>query len=253
MFCGTFYSNNIFSNKIRRLEHEIPSSTLSSFCFQCFCTELERFAIIKNNKDLPSNDFYKLYENKDTLHVNEKYRAYIEIDPTKINDLSKITVFFDKTYEVPRYGNKYDISFNEIGEGLQSYDITIINREKKPAEIIKFTRTLFLKLPVYPNPPEIDYIVVPEKYPEFNSKIYKNFNDYLIQAFKKENIKASGRVYIDYYVMKDGSTQFKQAKGYGFEEEDKIRKIITDFHDWIPGEDNGKKVNVYVSAFCDFK
>jgi hypothetical protein len=206
----------------------------------------------KDNKNLPSNDFYKLYENKDTLQINEKYRAYLKIDTAKVKDLAKITVFFDDKVQVPRYGNKFDISYTVMGEGPQSYDITIINREKKPEQKIKFTHTLFIKRPVYPTPP-IDYIVVPEKYPVFNSKKYKNFNDYLIQSFKRENIKASGRVYFDYTVMKDGSTRFEQVKGYGFEEKEKIIKIITEFHDWIPGEDKGKKVNVFVSAFCDFK
>ena len=53
--------------------------------------------------------------------------------------------------------------------------------------------------------------------------------------------------------MKDGSTRFEQIKGYGFDDRDKISKIVAAFHDWVAGEDKGQKVNVYISAICDFK
>ena len=209
--------------------------------------------LAKDNKSFPADAYYKLYENKDTLYAGETYKAYIEIDTTKIKDINKIAAFYDKAVVIARYGNKFEIEIRTSAEGVQSLDITLYNSEQKPYTTAKFTHKIFVRKPSRTSIASVDYIVVPEKYPTCNSKNYKDFNDYLIQSFKKENIKAHGKVAIDYTVMKDGSTRFEQIKGYGFDDRDKISKIVAAFHDWVAGEDKGQKVNVYISAICDFK
>ncbi len=231
----------------------------SLFLFVClfnfiipFSTFAQNWKLSKDIKKFPDNYYYKLYELKDTLYAGENYKAYIEIDTTKIKDINKISVFFEHNSPLRLYKNKFELEFITAFEGPFECELTIYNSELKPYTTTNIKHTIYVIRPLKPKPP-MDYVVVPEKYPVFNSATYKDFTDYLTQSFKKENIKARGKVFIDYTVMKDGSMRFEQIKGYSFEDRDKIEKIVTGFKDWIPGEDGGKKVNVYVSAICNFR
>jgi hypothetical protein len=201
---------------------------------------------------LHSNSFFRISTKTDTLEFSYKYQAFIVIDSTKIKDLTKIKVLFYNT-PLPRKKDKFKLTYLPFSEGLNSYDITIINNSGKYPDTIKSKISFYAHRSSRSS--NIDYIALAEKMPKFNSQEYASFNDYLIKSFQKENVKLKGKVIIDYTVLADGSTRFEQIQQTAldsYDDEEKIEKIITKYKDWTPGEDKGKKVNIYISDILKF-
>jgi hypothetical protein len=93
-----------------------------------------------------AKDFYKIEAKHDTLSFGENYQAFLEIDTTKVKDIKKLTVLFIELPLKP-IKNKYKIDFLPCCPGANEYDITIIDKTIPKSDSIKFTHTVFVKIP----------------------------------------------------------------------------------------------------------
>jgi hypothetical protein len=199
-----------------------------------------------------SQDFFKFYTKRDTVSIGDNYEAYVVIDSSKIKNPDKITVLF-YSVPLPRTGTKFKILYKPVMEGPNNFEITIINNENKVPESVKFTHSVFVRRAR--KTPSPDYVVLPEKKPEFRSKEFRSFDDYLLNAIKAAKIHIEGKLILSYTVMLDGSTRFESLKSANINQGDleKTESIVKSYSGWIPGEDKGKKVNVNIYAVYDFK
>jgi TonB family protein len=98
-----------------------------------------------------------------------------------------------------------------------------------------------------------------DKMPEFEGGVqalYKFINENLKYPEYEREANISGTVYVKFIVSIEGKvskpTILKSVSGsHSFDKE--VLRVINILPDWIPGEQNGKKVNVYFSMPVKFK
>jgi hypothetical protein len=102
----------------------------------------EHFA---NNHAHDKGSFYEIRVDRDSVYVGTDYKAVVEIDKSKVEDLSNITVLF---YDVPleRKDNKFFIQYAPMKPFESSYELTIINKENNQAPL-KITKYVYGMLP----------------------------------------------------------------------------------------------------------
>lgn len=84
-----------------------------------------------------------------------------------------------------------------------------------------------------------------EKRPDFPGGL-KEFYNYIGQNFKTPDVKGlSGKVVVTFVIEKDGSvTDIKVLRDIGFGTKEEAIRVLKNSPNWIPGEQEGKKVRV---------
>jgi hypothetical protein len=193
--------------------------------------------------------YWKFKSTADSVEVGSEFKAFIEIDTTKVKDLDKISVYVWDT-KIERTSNLFPISFVVFLKGALKYDLRVINN----SDTIKFQKIVYGIKQKNPKP-SVSVVPLPEKMPEYKSKTYTSFDDYIIRSLKKENISVTGKLILTYTIMADGKiTDIKvHNKTLNYLDKDKISIIIADSKSWTPGKDKGKNVNVPIQNLFDFK
>ena len=81
--------------------------------------------------------------------------------------------------------------------------------------------------------------------PDFPGGI-NEFYSYIAKSYRVPDVKGlKGKVYVKFVVEKDGSiTDIKVIKDIGYGTGDEAVRILKECPNWIPGEQNGRKVRV---------
>lgn len=84
-----------------------------------------------------------------------------------------------------------------------------------------------------------------EKKPDFSGGL-KAFYNYIGQNFKIPDVKGlSGKVVVSFVIEKDGSvTDIKVVRDIGYGTKEEAIRVLKNSPNWIPGEQDGKKVRV---------
>lgn len=108
--------------------------------------------------------------------------------------------------------------------------------------------------PIIENPSS-NILPFAEKMPEYPSGIEGLF-DYMKGHFKSKNIKEKGSAYVRFVVNEDGTISdpsiIKIDQNLSYLSED-ILKMILKMPNWVPGENDGKKVKVYYTMPVRFQ
>ena len=84
-----------------------------------------------------------------------------------------------------------------------------------------------------------------EKKPDFPGGA-KEFYKYISQNFRTPDVKGlSGKVFVSFVIEKDGSiTDIKVLRDIGYGTKEETIRVLKNSPNWIPGEQDGKKVRV---------
>jgi periplasmic protein TonB len=98
------------------------------------------------------------------------------------------------------------------------------------------------------------YVQVYPKFPGGEAAMRGFFSSNLVYTRMAREINLQGTVYVSFVVYKDGSIggiEILRGLGAGLDEE--VIRVLSEMPDWIPGNQNGKSVNVKFAIPVQFK
>lgn len=212
--------------------------------------ELQKTVDFKNKIQL-TKEFYKNGNPKVVLEYN-------------FNDKEKVIQFWDKNNkQLIKDGNGIYLVDNEkekisgtIKNGYKVGNWTTFNKIKKEYLFENFDNngnpirenttesSTQIDNTIYPLT-KIETLPIPKKgFKDFTTHIQKTFK-YSEEAIKN---KVEGKIFIQFIIEKDGKiNDIKLLKGLGYGLDEEAIRVISNYENWIPGQQRGKKVRVRYS------
>ena len=186
--------------------------------------QIEALKLIITPKEM-EKDIFKIYYFLVLNAVMNEFGKYAQSRKNSGENSSDVLRPADPNEEVTVIDNVVEFT------DLESEDVTPYKKEDEPVFI------MVEKMPSYPGGNEalMEYLKTEPKHPDSNNRI-------------------TGKIYIQFTIDQTGKvTNPRILRGLSPEYDKEALRVINNMPDWIPGEQNGKKVKVVITKGISFE
>jgi periplasmic protein TonB len=180
-------------------------------------------------------------------------KAFNEFAQTRVDeDLIEITMHKEKEPEIPKPKPNPVI---DVVDDLDEQDDADINVEVTDETLNNPDFRIDEIIEIEPEDDAIySFVQVYPQFPGGEAAMRSFISSNLVYTRMAREINLQGTVYVSFVVYKDGSIsdiQILRGLGAGLDEE--VIRVVSEMPDWIPGNQNGKTVNVRFAMPVQFK